>query len=90
VTVSSNVRASLNRATTRGLAGCNVDLRRQGSDGVLMLAQQSLEREDAPAAVFPCPGGPAQPGQRPCPGVDRAHDCLVVDDPTVADDHGFS
>src|SRR5919112_861755 len=87
VTVSSNVRASLNRETTRGLTGCNVDLRRQGGDGPLMLAQQPLEREDARAAVTARAGGPADPGQRPGTLVDRARHRLVVDDPAVAHDH---
>jgi hypothetical protein len=87
VTVSSKVSASLNSSTMRGLAGCNFDLRRQGGQGVAMLAQQSLEGEDAGAAALAGSGRPAHAGEGPRAGLDRGSDLAVVDDLTVADDH---
>jgi hypothetical protein len=54
-----------------------------------MLAHQSSHREHARAAVPPCAGGPADLREGARTGTDGGRDGLVVDDVTVADDHGI-
>jgi hypothetical protein len=84
VTVSSKVSAEFRSSMTRGLAGCNVDLRQVGT----MLTHQPLEGEDARTAVLTRPRGAADGRQRPGAVADRLGDGPVGDDATVADDHG--
>ena len=54
-----------------------------------MLAHQSSHREDAGPAVAAGTGGPAHLGEGARAGIDGRGDGLVVDDVTVADDHGI-
>src|SRR6188472_3758295 len=54
-----------------------------------MLAHQSSHREDAGAAVPTRPGGPTDLGEGASAGAHGGGDGLVVDDVTVADDHGI-
>ena len=54
-----------------------------------MLAHQSSHREDAGPAVPTRPGRPADLGEGARTGTDGRGDGLVVDDVTVADDHGI-
>jgi hypothetical protein len=53
-----------------------------------MLAQQSLEREDARAAISAGTGRLAHLRHGPGARVDSTGNGLVVDDLAVADDHG--
>ena len=54
-----------------------------------MLAHQPSHREDAGPAVPTRPGRPADLGEGARTGTDGRGDGLVVDDVTVADDHGI-
>ena len=87
VTVSSKVSASFRRSMIRGLAGCTFHLHESDLIVWHMLAQQSLEREDAGSAVSAGSGRLAHVGDRSSALVDGAGDLLVVDDYAVADDH---
>jgi hypothetical protein len=64
-------------------------LRVLGDLGCHMLAHQSSHREDAGTAVPTRTRGPAHLGEGARAGADGRGDGLVVDDVTVADDHGI-
>jgi hypothetical protein len=87
VTVSSSVRASLSRSTTRRSTGCTFDLLEHGIDRHPMLAHEALESEDAGAATLAGAGRPADLGHCPRTAVDGERHLLAVDDLAVADDH---
>ena len=88
VTVSSKVSAALSSSTTRGLAGCNVDLQDAVDRTAPCSHTSRLSEKTQEPQSWPAPVERQTAASEPGTVADRLGDGPVGDDAAVAHDHG--